>query len=76
MESKILGRVRENLVQNGSITADGARKNCGTSRLSHYIYLLRRDGHIIKTVFIKAKNQFGEACKYAKYVYINTETSL
>lgn len=39
----------------------------GIYRFSDTVYKLRRDGHDIKTDYVKVKNQFGEECRVAYY---------
>jgi len=46
-----------------------AWSKCGVYRLSDVIYKLRRDGYEIITDEKKVKNQFGEECRVAEYLY-------
>ena len=39
----------------------------GIYRASDVIYQLRKDGHDIKTDYVKVKNQFDEDCRVAYY---------
>ena len=41
----------------------------GIYRLAAVVLLLRKDGHDIQTVNTEVKNQFGEKCNVATYVY-------
>lgn len=60
--------VLQHLRLSGSITSYTAIDHYGITRLAHYIYLLREDGHAIKTENVTAKNRFGNTVTYARYV--------
>ena len=52
----------------GYITAWEAIMEYGCTRLSHYIYLARRNGHSIYNERIRGKNRYGEPTHYVKYI--------
>lgn len=57
----------EHLKGHGSITSMDAIREYGCTRLSHYIYLMRRDGYKISTNIRTSKNMFGQSTHYAVY---------
>ena len=63
-------RILQYLRDNGSITTWEAIKEFGCTRLSHYIYLLRNEGHKIEGDIISTKNRYGEPTHYKKYELI------
>lgn len=60
-------RILKHLQDFGSITSWEAIKEYGCTRLSAYIYLLRKDGYIIENENITTKNRYGDAVTFAKY---------
>lgn len=60
------------LVEYGSITSWEAIKEYGCTRLSHYIYLLRKY-HNITDERIKTINRFGMQTTYKKYTLNDDE---
>jgi hypothetical protein len=63
MEEKIL----RHLEVYGSITSWEAIMEYGCTRLSQYIYLLRKKGYVIDDVVCKSVNRFGESNHFKKY---------
>lgn len=60
-------RILKHLQDFGSITSWEAIKEYGCTRLSAYIYLLRKDGYIIENESVTTKNRYGDAVTFAKY---------
>lgn len=60
-------RILKHLQEYGSITSHEAIKEYGCTRLSHYIYLLRKDGYIIESVTESSLNRYGEKTRYSRY---------
>lgn len=60
-------RILKHLQDFGSITSWEAIKEYGCTRLSAYIYLLRKDGYIIENKNVTTKNRYGDAVTFAKY---------
>ena len=60
-------RILKHLQDSGSITSWEAIKEYGCTRLSAYIYLLRKDGYIIENENVTTKNRYGDAVTFAKY---------
>ena len=65
MEERILNHLKEY----GSITSWDAIKEYGCTRLSHYIWLLRKQGYRITDTIIPTLNKYGEKTHYKKYWY-------
>ena len=63
MEARILRHLQEF----GSITSWEAIMEYGCTRLSQYIYLLRKKGFVIEDEVVKSKNRFGESNHFKKY---------
>ncbi len=60
-------RILTHLQDFGSITSWEAIKEYGCTRLSAYIYLLRKEGYIIENEMVTSKNRYGDEVHYAKY---------
>jgi hypothetical protein len=63
-------RILRHLKDYGSITALECFKEYGTLRLSHYIWLLKREKYNITDEIIKGKNRYDEPTHYKRY-YLN-----
>lgn len=63
MEERILNHLKDF----GSITSWEAIKDYGCTRLSHYIWLLRKE-YNITDVTVKTKNRYGDNIHYKKYI--------
>ena len=63
-----ISRVKRHLIEGKSITPIDALNLFGAFRLSHIIYVLRNEGHNIKTDLI-----YDGTRRYAKYSLINEE---
>ena len=61
-------RILRHLEIYGSITSWEAIQEYSCTRLSHYIYLLRKDGYVIEDEIIKSTNRFGESNHFKKYI--------
>lgn len=61
-------RILNHLKEYGNITSLEAIQNYGCTRLSHYIYLLRKDGYRVDSEIVKSKNRYGEKIHFCKYV--------
>ena len=64
-------RILKHLRKYGSITSYEAIEKYGCTRLSHYIYLLKRNGCIIKSETEKGVNRYGEKVNYSRYYLID-----
>lgn len=64
--------IKQHLLQFGSITSWEAIKEYGATRLSHLIYVLRKENMNINKTIIKTKNRFGNNTHYAMY-YLEKE---
>lgn len=62
-------RLLEYLIEYKSITSLEAIRELGNTRLSAYIYQLKKEGYIINTTTVKVKNRFNEYTHVAKYCY-------
>ena len=60
-------RILKHLMERGSITSMQAIIEYGCTRLSHYIYLLRRDGYTIESEYKNGVNRFGDKTHYCVY---------
>lgn len=60
-------RILRHLNDYGEITCLECIKQYGTYRLSHYIWLLRKDGYNIIDERICFTNKYGEKGSYVKY---------
>lgn len=67
MKETQLLKVKEHLLNNGSITSLDAFKQYGITRLAAIIYKLRATMPI-KTISCTTKNRYGNCVNYAKYV--------
>ena len=63
-------RILCHLKKYGSITSWEAIEQYGCTRLSHYIYLLRKDGFVINSTVEKSTNRFGDTVHFFKYELI------
>ena len=61
-------RILRHLKEYGFITSWEAIQEYGCTRLSHYIYMARKNGYIIDNEYVSTKNRFGEHTHFAKYV--------
>lgn len=59
--------------KNGSITSKEAFEEFGVTRLAACVFDLRKLGYVIDTVMMETTTRFGEATRYAKYVYRGKE---
>lgn len=60
-------RVFDYITKHGKITSLEAVNNIGTVRLSHYIYLLKKDGYVIKDKWVTSKNRYGDKVSFKEY---------
>ena len=61
-------RILRHLQDYGSITSLEAIQEYGCTRLSHYIWLMRRKNNIdVKDETISTKNRYGEKVPFKKY---------
>ena len=56
------------LMDFGSITTWDAIREFGCTRLSHYIWALKRDGHKFKYEIITTTNRYGNPTHFKKYI--------
>ena len=68
------GEIKRHLKDEGSVTSWDAFKEYGITRLSHIIYMLRREGWVIKTTDITKTNRYGNLVTFAKYSINENET--
>ena len=60
-------RILRHLKDNGTITSWEAIQEYGCTRLSHYIYLLKKDGYQITVKDEPFTNRYGEKSRFARY---------
>ena len=60
-------RILRHLQDYGTITSWEAIQEYGCTRLSHYIYLLKKDGHSIKGENEPFTNRYGERSHFTRY---------
>ena len=60
-------RVLQYILDFGSVSTCQAIKDLGCTRLSAYIYMLKKEGYDIKKETIKFTNRYGEKSYYVKY---------
>ena len=63
-------RILKHLQDLGSITSWEAIKEYGCTRLSHYIYLLKKEGHTIASESEPFVNRYGEKSHFTRYILI------
>lgn len=61
-------RVVKYLEENGHITSWEAIQNLRCTRISHYIYLMRKAGYVVESQVVKHVNSYGEKTHYTKYI--------
>lgn len=61
-------RILRHLETFGHITSWEAIQEYSCTRLSHYIYMARKNGYVIHNEVVKTKNRFGEHTHYVRYV--------
>ena len=62
-------RILNHMKKHGSITSMESFEKYGITRLSARIKDLRDLGYDITTMMIEGQNRYGEAIRYAKYIY-------
>lgn len=60
-------RVLKYILDFGSVSTWNAIKDLGCTRLSAYIYMLKKEGYDIKKESVKFINRYGEKSFYVKY---------
>ena len=60
-------RILRHLIDYGTITSWEAIQEYGCTRLSGYIYLLKKDGYTIKAEKEPFVNRYGEKSHFARY---------
>lgn len=60
-------RILRHLQDYGNITSWEAITEYGCTRLSHYIWLLRKEFNIVDETILFT-NRYGEKCHYKKYI--------
>ena len=60
-------RILHYLLENETITTWEAIKEFGCTRLSHYIWVLRKD-YLITDIWEHTTNRYGDKVKYKKYI--------
>lgn len=65
-------RILSHLQKKGNITSWEAIERYGCTRLSQYIYLLKKDGYIIRTKTETKKNRYGDKVSFTRY-YLERE---
>lgn len=66
-------KVKEHLLEHGSITSWDAINLYGETRLSDVILKLRQKGWDIRTIMVEFTDRYGNTGKYANYVYKGVE---
>lgn len=67
MENTQYQLVKEHLLKNGKITSWTAFEVYGITRLSHIIYLLRKNDYKINSINTTKKNRYGHKVTYSTY---------
>lgn len=62
-------KVKEHLLERGSITSWDAINLYGETRVSDVILKLRQKGWDIRTIMVEFTDRYGNTGKYANYVY-------
>lgn len=62
-------KVKEHLLEHGSITSWDAINLYGETRVSDVILKLRQKGWDIRTIMVEFTDRYGNTGKYANYVY-------
>ena len=60
-------RILRHLMDYGTITSWEAIQEYGCTRLSHYIYLLKKDGYTITGADEPFTNRYGEKSHFTRY---------
>ena len=60
-------RILRHLLDYGTITSWEAIQEYGCTRLSNYIYLLKKDGHHITGAYEPFTNRYGEKSRFTRY---------
>lgn len=60
-------RILQYIKQNGSITQKDAYREFDCMRLAAQIFILKRQGHPIKSRMEKSRNRYGRTVCYARY---------
>lgn len=63
--------ILKHLLEKGSITSYEAIQKYGCTRLSQYIYLLRKNGYVIQNVNKTTTNRYGQKVTYSQYVLVD-----
>lgn len=63
--------ILNHLQEKGSITSYEAIQKYGCTRLSQYIYLLRKNGYVIQNVNKTTTNRYGQKVTYSQYVLVD-----
>lgn len=71
--SKQQERVLQYMRDFGSITAAEAMRDLGVMRLAAVVFDLKKAGVNIKTTTASAKNRYGEAVHFARYMVVQNE---
>lgn len=61
-------KVKEHLLEHGSITSWEAINKYGATRLSSIIFNLRKQGYDIRTIMREDTDRYGNTSPYANYV--------
>ena len=61
-------RILRHLKEFGEIDSWTSIIDYGCTRLSHYIYVLRKEGYNIQGETMTGKNRFGESTHFTRYV--------
>lgn len=66
-------RILSHLEKYGSITTWEAIREYGCTRLSQYIYALRKEKYNIQDEWIENRNRYGDNAPYKKYILVKEE---
>ncbi len=66
-------RVLKYLMEYGSITSLEAFRDLGITRLSHWIYSLKKAGYMITSEREQTTNRFGDHVSYCRYRLVSQE---
>ena len=68
-------RILRHLQDYGSITSWEAIQEYGCTRLSHYIWLLKKEGYEITSESEPFVNRYGEKSHFVRYKLVNLKNS-
>jgi hypothetical protein len=65
-------RIVKHMMKYGTITSIEAIEKYGCTRISHYIYLMRKNGYNVTSEVKKGTNRYGQKSHYSLYKLVNS----